>query len=295
MICLVVPHGNDFLTLRQPLLRRLIQVGFDVLTVAPPGPWAKKVKGCQKRFWHLGRGSLNPKSEGSSVSELYRIYKEYKPTLVHHFTIKPNIYGTIAARLAGVPLVVNTVTGLGYFWVEDSLRCRLIRTYLSYLYRLALNLADGVIFQNRDDLKLLKGNPRSLVIPGEGVEIDQFDHNRIPKHSLARLRQELNLNHGDKIVLLVSRMLWHKGVGEYVAAASMVRKKIRGVAFLLVGPADPENPAGVPLEQLKAWDDEGVVRYLGRREDIRELMAIADLFVLPTYYREGIPRVLIEA
>lgn len=294
---IVVPNPSDLWTLRRPLLQALLQADTEVLAIAPRGPWTEKVRrlGCQVLPWSLERGSLQPLAEGKALCSLFQLYQAWKPTLVHHFTIKPNIYGTLAARAAGIPVAVATVTGLGYFWAEDGARSRVVRSGLTALYRRALKMADAVIFQNADDRTVLGSGRWSMVIPGEGVDLNEFDPQTVSQERREALRREVGTPVGVPIVLMVARMLWHKGVEEFVTAARLLQKQRPDAVFLLVGPADLANPAGVPPEQLQAWDAEGAVRYLGLRDDVRDLMAVADVVVLPSYYREGVPRVLVEA
>jgi glycosyltransferase involved in cell wall biosynthesis len=133
-----------------------------------------------------------------------------------------------------------------------------------------------------------------VLIPGEGVDLETFSPSAVPPERRAALRSELGLGPDNHVVLMVGRMLRHKGVLEFVEAARRVRAACPGAVFVLVGPSDEGNPARIPSEKLQAWESEGAVRYLGMRGDVRDLMAVADVVVLPSY-REGIPRVLIEA
>ncbi|WP_322798545.1 glycosyltransferase family 4 protein, partial [Thermoflexus sp.] len=224
---------------------------------------------------------------------LYGIYRQWRPVIAHHFTIKPNFYGTLAARLSGVPVAVATVTGLGYIWADDGLKARSLRAILGPLYRQVLRLADAVIFMNEADQQTLGGR-RAVVVPGEGVDLLEFSPEAVAQDRRRALRRELGIGQDVPVVLMASRMIWQKGVAEFVEAAQRIRRACPGVVFLLAGPSDQGSPAQVPEERLRAWDAAGIVRYLGARSDVRDLMAIADILVLPTFYREGLPRVLVE-
>jgi glycosyltransferase involved in cell wall biosynthesis len=191
-------------------------------------------------------------------------------------------------------VVIATVTGLGYIWTDDGPKARVLRAILEPIYRRVLRLADAVIYLNEEDRRTLGGR-RTVLIPGEGIDLEAFSPSAVPPERQAALRSELGLGPDDRVVLMVGRMLRHKGVLEFVEAARRVRAACPEAVFVLVGPSDPGNPARIPPEKLQAWESEGTVRYLGMRGDVRDLMAVADVVVLPSYYREGIPRVLIEA
>ena len=157
---LTVNNFYDLWIWRQALIRTLQGAGFEVLAVGPPGPYEEAVArlGCRVDTYPLDRRGLNPVGELRSLTGLYAIYRRWRPVIAHHFTIKPNLYGTLAARLAGVPVVVATVTGLGYIWTDDGPKARVLRAVLGPVYRQVLRLADAVIYLNEDDrLELIEG------------------------------------------------------------------------------------------------------------------------------------------
>lgn len=295
-IVLTVNNAQDICLWRQVLVSSLWAAGWNVAVAAPPGPWVDRVAalGCRVVTYPLDRRGLNPFAEARSLAALVRLYRDLRPTVAHHFTIKPNLYGILAARLAGVPVVVATVTGLGFIWTDGGLKARVLRAVLGRVYRWVLQMADAVVYLNEEDRQTLGGR-RTVVIPGEGIDLREFSPEAVSAERQAALRAELGLAKDAPVVLMVGRMLWHKGVREFVEAARQVRQRFPSATFLLVGPSDAGNPARVPPAALRAWEAEGVVRYLGARTDVRDLMAIADIVVLPTYYREGLPRVLLEA
>ncbi len=294
-LALTVNNAWDILAWRQALVRALLEAGFEAAVVAPPGPAIPAVAGlgCQILTYPLNRRGLNPLEEARALIGLSAVYRQWRPAIAHHFTIKPNLYGTLAARLAGVPVVIATVTGLGYIWTDDGPRARVLRAILEPIYRRVLRLADVVIYLNEEDRRTLGGR-RTALIPGEGIDLEAFSPSAVPPERQAALRSELGLGSDDQVVLMVGRMLRHKGVLEFVEAARRVRVACPEAVFVLVGPSDEGNPARIPSGEIRVWETTGLVRYLGTREDVRELMAIADVVVLPTY-REGLPRVLIEA
>ena len=294
-LALTVNNAWDILVWRRTLVRTLLAAGFEIAVVAPPGPAIPAVAGlgCRILTYPLHRRSLNPLEEARSLAGLYAVYRQWRPTIAHHFTIKPNLYGTLAARLVRVPVVIATVTGLGYIWTDDGPRTRVLRAILGPVYRAVLHLADAVIYLNEEDRRTLGGR-RTVLIPGEGIDLEAFSPSAVSPERCQMLRAELGLGPDAQVVLMVGRMLRHKGVLEFVEAARRVRTTCPEAVFLLVGPSDAGNPARIPPEEIRAWEAAGLVRYLGAREDVRELMALADLVVLPSY-REGVPRVLIEA
>jgi glycosyltransferase involved in cell wall biosynthesis len=294
-LALTVNNAWDILAWRQALVRALLEAGFEAAVVAPPGPAIPAVAGlgCQILTYPLNRRGLNPLEEARALIGLSAVYRQWRPAIAHHFTIKPNLYGTLAARLAGVPVVIATVTGLGYIWTDDGPKARVLRAILGPIYRRVLRLADAVIYLNEEDWRTLGGR-RTLLIPGEGIDLKAFSPSAVPPERQAALRSELGLGSDDRVVLMVGRMLRHKGVLEFVEAARRVRVACPEAVFVLVGPSDEGNPARIPSGEIRVWETTGLVRYLGTREDVRGLMAIADVVVLPTY-REGLPRVLIEA
>jgi glycosyltransferase involved in cell wall biosynthesis len=301
-VAVVGNTDHSLLRFRLPLLRALVRRGADVHAVAPPGPSraALEAEGMAFVPCVLSRGSLNPVQELLTVLSLLRIYRRLRPGVAHHFTVKPNIYGAFAARLAGVPVVVASVTGLGYVYTGDDLLARLLRPLVSLLYRAAFMLSDAVTFQNPDDLDdlarawaLPTGKGR-VVLGGSGVDTAHYDPAAVDPAAIRALRESLAPREGTAVVLLVARMLWHKGIGEFVEAARALRARGLDAQFVLVGPEDTGNPAAIPGSTLRQWVEEGAVQYLGERSDVRELMAAADVVALPSY-REGTPRTLLEA
>lgn len=286
---------------RLGLIKELVNRRLKVYTIAPPGEFTLRLEEAGAIFvsWILGRSSFNPLRELRSFASLIQIYRSIKPTIAHHFTIKPNIYGSIAAGLTDDVGIVSSITGLGYIFTGDGPKARAARLLISNLYRLAFHFSDAITFQNHDDLetfrrfKVLPSNKGPYVHRGSGVNTAFFDPEMIDKTAILRLKESLGLNPNSSVVLLVGRMLWHKGIGEYVDCARVLKKN-HGAHFLLVGPVDEGNLASIPITRLIEWEKEGCIQYLNKREDIRELLALSDVVVLPSY-REGMPRFLLEA
>lgn len=287
-ILFVVNEARWFVTHRLPIGRAAAAAGYDVHVATPPGPFTQKV--IEAGFtWHevpLVRGSINPIAEAKLLWSFVRLYRRVKPDLVHHVSAKPLLYGTIAARLTRVPAIVNAVTGLGHLFLARDLRHAVIRRIVGTLYRFVLRHEKlRIIFQNCDDRDLFTGKrwvrKRDAVLIASGVDTETF----APREGS---------HDGSPVVILPARLLYTKGVAEFVAAAGRLKREGIDARFVLVGGNDPQNPASIPEEQLEEWRRSGVVELWGERHDMPNVYAEADLVCLPSY-REGMPKVLIEA
>jgi glycosyltransferase involved in cell wall biosynthesis len=276
---------------RRSLALSLQRAGYDVLLISPPGPYGDKLRALGLR-WEpvpMQRRSLNPLREMALLWHLIRLLRRERPMLVHGFTIKCAVYGSLAARLAGIAARVNAVAGMGYVFTSSHLKARLLRPVVRGLLRLALGGRDArLILQNADDVELFRRarlvDPAHIrLIRGSGVNCAQFAGVSRQTSGDGRLR-----------VLLASRLLWDKGVGEYVAAIRQLRIQGRAIHALLAGTPDPGNPAAVPESTIQGWADEGLVIWLGHVDNMVNLLGSVDVVVLPSY-REGLPRTLVEA
>ena len=271
---------------KRSLALALREAGHEVVLLSPPGEFAAKLQeeGFAWRAFPLSRSGINPLSEFAAIWRLWCLYREIRPDLVHHFTIKCVIYGSFAARLAGVARIVNSITGLGFAILADTPKARLIRPVVLALYRLALR-GSQVLFQNRDNLQTLEGfgvlnQAQASVVPGDGIDTDRF----APPAA----------HEPGRVVLMMGRLLASKGVAEYVEAARQVRKALPDARFLLAGAPDPGNPECIPDLQLSQWRAEGAVEFLGQRSDVLALTQSADVVVLASTQGEGMPRALLE-
>jgi glycosyltransferase involved in cell wall biosynthesis len=263
--------------------------GHDVLLVSPAGPYGQKLIDLGLRWIPapMNRRSLNPLHELALLVWLWRLARTESADVVHSFTIKCVVYGGLAARFAGAARV-NAVAGMGYVFISDEPLARVLRPVVWALVRLALGgLRTRLILQNIDDAALfLKTGIASAanirLIPGSGVDCTRF---LPPAESVRR---------GPLRVVLAARMLWDKGVREFVEAARTLRLQGRTLRFQLAGGPDPGNPASIPESVLLDWQAAGLVAWLGNVDDMPALLADADIVVLPSY-REGLPKSLIEA
>jgi glycosyltransferase involved in cell wall biosynthesis len=268
---------------RLPLALALKKRGDSVLLMSPAGDYAEKMVtlGFQWHEFKLDRSGINPFAEALSLLRLWKYYRQEQPDLVHHFTIKPVLYGSMAALLAGVPIIINSVTGLGYVFAGNVNGLRFI---ISQFYRLLLRHT-WVIFQNPDDQsvftsKRLVDAKRVKLIRSSGVDTILFQPAQEPESV--------------PIVILPARLLWDKGVGEFVEAATILKKRGVSARFVLVGDTDPGNPSAVPLKSIQEWQKQNLVEWWGWQENIVEIYHQATLVCLPSY-REGLPKTLIEA
>jgi glycosyltransferase involved in cell wall biosynthesis len=292
-VVIVVNADDFFVSHRLALGAALRDAGYDVTVVAGESPARAVIERERLRFLPLAiqRGGRSPLRELQTLLSLLRTYLSERPDIVHHVTIKPVLYGTLAARLVGVPAIINAVSGLGFVFIErpgNGLAERALRAAVSLAYRTIL-FSDrvSVIFQNQDDAAtfLSRGFVRQhqvSLIRGSGVDIERFKPSRLPP--------------GPGVALLASRLLWDKGVGEFVEAARMLRARGSKARFVLVGAPDSQNPASIPEEHIREWVREGVVEWWGKKtqQEMPDILASAHVVILPSY-REGMPLVLAEA
>jgi glycosyltransferase involved in cell wall biosynthesis len=235
----------------------------------------------------IERSGISPWTELPTVMALVRLYRSLSPQVVHHVSLKAVLYGTLAARITGVPAVVNALTGLGYVYSNAGLKARVLRFMISALGRTALNHPRArFIFQHPEDRDAfvrvgLVEPGKTVVIRGSGVDPSVF---------LITAEER-----GIPLVILPARMLWPKGVSEFVEAARQLKAQGIPVRMALVGSTDPANLEAVPEAQLRDWVQEGMVEWWGHRDDMPAVIASSSVVTLPSTYGEGVPKVLIEA
>lgn len=271
---------------RLPLAKALHDKGWEIVLVSPYDDYCLKLveEGFRWVQFPLSRKGLNPFMEIWTLISLIRLYLHERPEAAQHFTVKCILYGTLAAKISGVPRIINSVTGLGYIFLGGSLKKTLLRYFLRLVYKPILRNTE-VIFQNGDDLNLfLKSDwivpTQAYLIPGSGVDMNKFTPAQEPQ--------------GIITVLLASRMLWPKGVKEFIDAARILQTRNIRAQFVLVGDTDPGNPEAVPLQTLKDWEAEGIVKWWGWEDNMPSIYKKVHIVCLPSY-REGMPKTLIEA
>ena len=286
-IVLSINAAWNIANFRAGLVKALREAGYQVIAIAPPDVHVPRVLALGIRFIPLEMDSkgVNPFKDLALFFRYLFLFMRERPAAYLSFTVKPNVYGGLAAACLGIPAISN-VAGLGTPFVRDSWVTRVVEI----LYRAAFARTRKVFFQNNDDMALF--HERRLVpkgvafrLPGSGVDTRHFAPDA---GALAR-------SSAPPRFLLLARLLWAKGVGEFVEAARQLRKEGVAAEFQLMGFVSPRGPTAVPCEQIEAWHREGIVSYLGEMEDVRPAIRGADCVVLPSYYREGVPRSLLEA
>jgi len=268
---------------RSGLIRAFVDAGYDVVAIAPPDEYAERLAelGCRFVPLSMDNKGTNPGRDLLLFWRFIQLFRRERPVAFLGYTVKPNIYGSLAANLFGVH-VINNISGLGAVFIKNGLLARLVRI----LYRVALSRSDRVYFQNDDDRRMfiadgLVRESVSDLLPGSGIDLDKFSP--VAVRNTAPIR-----------FLLIARMLYDKGVGEYVEAARILQQRGVHAEFCLLGFLDVQNPAAISRAEMDRWVAEGIVQYLGASDNVREEIALADCVVLPSY-REGTPRTLLEA
>ena len=282
-VVLAANSSWNIVNFRGGLIAAVKAAGYDPVVIAPVDadaePRMEKL-GVERIVIGMERSGLNPLADLGLLLKYRSLLKRLRPVAYLGFTIKPNIYGCLAARSTGVPAIAN-ISGLGTVFIKQGPLLALV----SRLYRLALKRVAVAFFQNPDDLELFVGRglvrrDQARLVPGSGVDLDCFAPTPLPD--------------GPVTFLLIARLLGDKGVREFVAAARMVSKDVADARFQLLGPLDEGNRTAVTRLELERWVADGNVEYLGATDDVRPFVARATAVVLPSY-REGLPRSLLEA
>jgi glycosyltransferase involved in cell wall biosynthesis len=291
--CLLFANTDWYLyNFRRSLAAALQDAGHEVLLVSPPGPYGEKLRTLGFR-WEpapMERSSLNPLAELALLFWLWRLARTEKPQVMHGFTIKCAVYGALIGRFAGAARV-NAVAGMGYVFISNEPKAKLLRPIVRLLMRLALGGKRArLILQNPDDVGFFEqsgivSRAQIRLIPGSGVDCSRFLPPAGPKEFAAGAPLR---------IVLAARMLCDKGVDEFIDAARLLKAENRNLQFVLAGTPDPGNPSAIPEQTLLEWQASGLVEWLGHIEDMPALLADADIVVLPSY-REGLPKSLIEA
>jgi len=271
---------------RQKLAELLIKLKNDLLLVSPAGNYANRLlaSGYEWKEIELSRSGINPFKEIRVLIQLTRLYQMERPDLVHHFTSKCVIYGSIAAKLAGITRIVNSVTGMGFVFTKKNVMTFILKPFVNFFYKIALKNS-RVIFQNQQDMDYFISHQmvklsQCALIPSSGVDIDKF--------------HPTPYQNGDPLIVLPARMLWDKGIGEFAGAANILKNKGIKARFALVGTPDPGNPSSIPESMLEQWSSSGITENWGWQEDMVSVYQKASIVCLPSY-REGLAKGLIEA
>lgn len=285
-IAVIASYTRSLVNFRGDMIQDWVSRGHEVYTCAPEKGFEGQIADMGASFTpvRLARTGLNPLKDWFYFLDLIAFFKRVKPDVVFSYTIKPVIYGSIAASLSSVPKIFSLVTGAGFIF--DRERSVLLRKSIQSLYKIALSLNKGIIFQNPDDryefLKygLVGKSANTFIIDGSGVNLDKYSFSEPNLDSLK--------------FILIARLIPEKGIYEFVKAAREVRKIYPKAYFAILGPFE-ERKGAISEEEVRSWEEEGIVEYLGKTSDVRPFLRDASVFVLPSYYREGVPRSILEA
>lgn len=266
-------------------IRALLNEGYSVVAIAPRDDYSHELEELGAKFAHvdIDQGGTNPYKDLRTLLSFFRVLSENKVELVLNFTPKNNIYCTIAAAVSKTR-VINNIAGLGVLFINENLTSKIAR----FLYKFSQKFADKIFFQNEEDREIFLSSKMARIeitdrLPGSGVDLSRFILTPAPNDGVVRF-------------LVIARMLYDKGIGHYVEAARNLKKKYgHRVEFRLLGFLDVSNPSAVSKVEMQAWVDEGIVSYLGVSDKVEEEIAQIDCMVLPSFYREGVPKSLLES
>ncbi len=286
--------SDNIYLFRRPVMKALQKQGHTIYVIVPDDRYKQELEddGFIYIQYKMKRHSLNPIMEILSIKDIYRAIKPLKLDILQTATVKPNIYGTLAGSLARIPKIYNLVEGMGSFYTYDTPKAKIVRAIIEMFYKQANKLSDLTIFVNSDDPKLMI--ERGLIEPSKvkiirsvGIDTDEYNPKKVNKLKVQEWKDRLS-DDGKPIVMMVARAIWHKGIKEFYQAAKILKDKAH---FVLVGDTDEGNPTCADPEFLRSGD----VNWIGRQSDMVTLTAVSDIYVLPTSYREGVPRTLLEA
>lgn len=287
-IIILASYAPSLINFRGPLLAAISKQGHEIIACCPNiDPETKSSLtelGVTTYSVSLNRTGINPIQDLFSFLSLKKIFRRLKPDIVFSYTIKPVIYGSLAAFAAGVPDIYAMITGLGYSFSRNTFKQKIIGNFTRYLYKTALKKNKRVFFQNPDDKenfvqqRLIKES-KCRIVNGSGVDLDYYQTQPLPSKTS---------------FLLITRLIKEKGVYQYVEAARIVRELHPSISFSLVGWID-SSPDSINPQDLKSWQQEGIIHFKGRMSDVRPAITQTSVYVLPSYYREGTPRTVLEA
>ena len=287
-LIIVISKDWSFWSHRLPLAKSAIEAGYEVTLVTKVNKFEKKIKeeGINIININFARSSKSPLTDLFNIIKLICIFRKEKPDIIHNVALKTILISSLASLFSRRTVVINAFTGLGYVFSSNQLQAKIIRLFIKPIFRIIMRRSNNwTIFQNPDDLNLFNDlgliePDRSILIRGSGVNTSEFsksaDTNETP------------------VVMLASRMLWDKGVGEFVEAAKRLNKDNIKAKFVIVGDIDNDNPMSIPIKTIKQWVNEGHVDWLGYSSSMPETLSSASIVCLPSY-REGLPKVLLEA
>ena len=268
---------------RLNLATALTQAGHEVIIIAPFDKYTEIIQEKYQYYNIQIKNTISPIEELKIIRNYTKLYKQIKPDIVLGFTVKANIYSNVACKKLNIK-TINNISGLGSMLIRDNLLSKIIKIF----YRYSLKSSSQIFFQNQDDLQLflkekLVDISKTKVLPGSGVDVNKFN-------PIVPMREK------DGVIrfLVIARLIWDKGIKEYIEAAEIIKRKYKNTQFLLIGELGVDNPTSIPKEYIEEWQNKGVVEYLGTSDNIQKEIAEIDCVVLPSY-REGTSRALLES
>ncbi len=285
-IGIVINTSWHIYNFRTGLITELQKMGYKVVAIAPKDIYSQKLIDTDMDYFDIKMNNMgtNPIDDAKLIYSYYKLYKKIKPDILLHYTIKPNIYGSIAAKMLNIP-VISSITGLGTVFLHDKLSSKVAKL----LYKVTLKIPEKVFFENESDknIFLKQGfvkHEKIVLIPGAGINTNAF----MP------MKQVKSCEKNKHKFLFIARLVKDKGLIEYIDAIRLLRAKYSNVEFAILGPFYHENPTAITKSEMNKWIEEGIVDYLGESDDVKSIIAQYDCVVLPSY-REGLSRVLLEA
>jgi len=283
VIVIAVNTSWNIYNFRINLAKAIEKEGYKVVIVAPYDKYTEHVqRDFECHHIHIHNDGTNPFEDIKTIYDFYQLYKEIKPSLVLNYTIKPNIYSSLACLFLGIKNI-NNITGLGTLFIKDGMVTQIAKK----MYKYSQKNADTLFFQNRDDFKLFQkehiiNNIQSEILPGSGVDTKKF-------------RPLISSKNDNKIKFIhISRLIWEKGIKEYVDVAKEIKKHYKNVEFYVLGFLNVQNSGAVTQKDIDSWVKSGAITYLGTTDDVKSVINDIDCIVLASYYREGTPRILLE-
>ena len=266
------------------LMYAIRDAGYEVIAIAPYDEYSEKIvqEGFAFHSISLTARGINPLEDLKTLYAFYKVFKEVSPDIICQYTIKPNIYGSIIANHLNIKMV-NNIAGLGTLFGKENMVTKVAKK----LYKFSQKNADRVFFQNREDYELFINTKivtklKCDILPGSGVDTKRFIPIDKPKDENIRF-------------LLIARIIWEKGIAQYVEAARVIKRTYPNVEFCMLGFLDANTLGAVTKDEMNGWVEEGIINYLGVSDRVDEVIASADCIVLPSYYREGTPKTLLES
>jgi glycosyltransferase involved in cell wall biosynthesis len=288
--------GGEDVRMRIPILKKMRGKGYLVSAVGCNDTDAFKDKSIPYFDYYLNR-SISPLQDIRSKRQLRIIFQKERPNLIHLFDTKPGVLTPKVAKKSGVKFVIRTITGMGFIFSSNSFFVKALRPFYRLIQKRAIRYTNSVIFQNSDDKEYfekynLVSKNKSYLVTSSGLDVDSFISSVSGRNILNELRDNLGFKSNDVVITLIARLVKDKGVEEFLKAAKMLSVE-SNVKFLLVGPRSSEGSQAVSESVISEYID--YVNYIGPSDNVSDLLSISDVFVLPTYYREGLPRILLEA